>query len=73
MVRIFYGFWVLPTGLIEFVPKDDPTVKQMIYLKGDIFPQYKEENFVNLIKQNGKIVNINLIKESGRKIYEFER
>ncbi len=64
---------IAPTGLIEFVPKDDPTVKQMIYLKGDIFPQYKEENFVNLIKQNGKIININLIKESGRKIYEFER
>ena len=24
---------IAPTGLIEFVPKDDPTVKQMIYLK----------------------------------------
>ena len=64
---------IAPTGLIEFIPKNDPTIQQMIYLKGDIFPEYNEENFINLIKKNGKIININLMKGSGRKIIEFQR
>ena len=34
-----------PKGLIEFVPKDDPTTQIMLKLKGDIFPDYTENNF----------------------------
>ena len=64
---------IAPIGLIEFIPKNDPTIQQMIYLKGDIFPEYNEENFLNLIKKNGKIISINPIKDSGRKIIEFQK
>ena len=38
-----------PKGLIEFVPKEDPTVKLMMSLKGDIFPDYTEENFKRIL------------------------
>ena len=64
---------IAPIGLIEFIPKKDPTIQQMIYLKGDIFPEYNEENFLNLIKKNGKIISINSMKDSGRKIIEFQK
>ena len=64
---------IAPVGLIEFVPKDDSTIQQMIRLKGDIFPQYNEDNFTKLIQQKAQIINISKIKDSGRKIIEFKR
>ena len=50
--------WLLniaPRGLIEFVPKNDETIKKMLLLKGDIFKDYNEENFKNLILRNAKL------------------
>ena len=58
-------------GLIEFVPKNDVTVKKMLSLKGDIFKDYNEENFRNLLQNNSKIISETKINESGRKIFEF--
>ena len=66
--------WLLniaPRGLIEFVPKNDETIKKMLLLKGDIFKDYNEENFKNLILRNAKIVSEKKISESGRKIFEY--
>ena len=63
---------IAPLGLIEFVPKDDPTIQRMLSLKGDIFPNYSEENFKKYIEQNGKIINQFKIGESGRKVYEYK-
>ena len=39
--------WIVsfaPSGLIEFVPKEDPTAKIMMSSKGDIFKDYEEKN-----------------------------
>ena len=57
--------------MIEFVPKDDETIKRMLTLKGDIFKEYNEENFKNLIKKNAKIISETNISKSGRKIFEY--
>ena len=68
--------WLLniaPRGLIEFVPKNDQTIKKMLLLKGDIFKDYNEENFKNLILRNAKIVSEKKISESGRKIFEYSK
>ena len=68
--------WLLniaPKGLIEFVPKNDQTIKKMLLLKGDIFKDYNEENFKNLILRNAKIVSEKKISESGRKIFEYSK
>ena len=57
--------------IIEFVPKDDPTVQQMLSLKGDIFKDYNEENFRKYILEHKKIYNENNIKGSKRIIFEY--
>ena len=62
---------IAPKGLIEFVPKNDVTIKKMLSLKGDIFKDYNEENFRNLLQNNSKIISETKINESGRKIFEF--
>ena len=67
--------WIMKigqNGLIEFVEKDDDTVKKMLSLKGDIFPNYSRANFEKIISLNGKIVNKTVISNT-RILYEFER
>jgi ribosomal protein L11 methylase PrmA len=59
-------------GLIEFVPKTDKMIKIMLNLKGDIFPDYNEENFLSILKKYSKIIKINEIGSMGRKIIEFD-
>ena len=63
---------IAPKGLIEFVDKQDETVKRMLSLKGDIFPNYSLENFEKNIQKFGKIVNKTLISNT-RILYEFEK
>jgi len=62
-----------PTGLIEFVPKEDETIKKMLEFKGDIFPEYTQENFEKYLLKNSKIVSKNKVSISGRTIYEYKR
>ena len=62
-----------PRGLIEFVPKNDETIKKMIILKGDIFPDYNEENFIKILENKSKIISATKISESGRKIFEYSK
>ena len=63
---------IAPIGLIEYVDKEDETVKKMLSLKGDIFPDYNKENFERNILVNGSIVNkIDLSKT--RILYEFKK
>ena len=64
---------IAPQGLIEFVPKNDQTIKKMLMLKGDIFQDYNEENFKNLILKNAKIISEKKISESGRKVFEYSK
>tara|TARA_Y100001970_G_scaffold271866_1_gene367841 strand:- start:191 stop:1612 length:1422 start_codon:yes stop_codon:yes gene_type:complete len=58
-------------GLIEFVPKDDQTVKKMLISREDIFQEYNEENFFKLLNNFVKVKNVININGSGRKIIEF--
>lgn len=66
--------WIVsfaPSGLIEFVPKEDPTAKIMMSLKGDIFKDYEEKKFETLLSKYAKIKNISNVTSTNRKIYEF--
>ena len=66
--------WVMKiakNGLIEYVEKTDETVKRMLSLKGDIFPDYNQQNFEKNILLNGKILEKTIISTT-RVIYEFE-
>ena len=62
-----------PKGLIEFVPKEDETIKIMLRFRKDIFEEYTEDNFKKILLKKAKIIKINNIENSLRKIYEYEK
>ena len=62
-----------PKGIIEFVPKNDPTIQSMIKLKGDIFPDYNYENFKNILSNLTTIVSQKEISKSGRVLFYFKK
>jgi ribosomal protein L11 methylase PrmA len=62
-----------PRGVIEFVPKADPTVQKMLALRDDIFPDYSCENFMEILTQRARIVRQQEISSSGRQLFWFER
>ena len=62
-----------PRGIVEFVPKSDPTVQRMLALKGDIFPAYAEAAFEAALAACARIVKRAVISASGRVLYAYER
>lgn len=62
-----------PRGLVEFVPKEDITIKKMLEFKGDIFPDYTQVNFEKYLLENNKIISKGVVSNSGRTIYEYKR
>ena len=62
-----------PEGVIEFVPKDDPMVQELLALREDISPDYTEESFANALSRNSKIVETQAVTETGRKMFWFRR
>lgn len=68
--------WIVglsPQGVIEFVPKDDITIKKMLTLRKDIFNDYSEQSFKRLLEQRANIVCSECISESGRTLYRYSR
>ncbi len=62
-----------PHGLIEFVPKSDPQVVELLRFRQDIFPDYNEETFKLHLSRCAHIVDEKTIGESGRVLFQFER
>jgi ribosomal protein L11 methylase PrmA len=62
-----------PRGVIEFVPKSDPMVVELLKLREDIFPHYNEEHFVQCLEERARIVTSETVSSSGRKLFAFER
>jgi len=62
-----------PAGVIEFVPKSDPTVRKMLALREDIFPDYTEEAFATALARSGRISNRLQVTESGRTLFSYVR
>jgi ribosomal protein L11 methylase PrmA len=62
-----------PHGLVEFVPKNDPTVQRMLALKGDIFPEYHQQAFEQALAARARIARREIVSATGRTLYEFER
>ncbi len=60
-----------PRGLIEFIPKSDPTVQVMLSRREDIFKEYNKEIFENLLSNHAKIEQTNIVSKTGRVLYEF--
>jgi len=62
-----------PRGVIEFVPKNDPTVQIMLRGREDIFPDYTQDAFEAILARHGKIVKQKQVTEHGRVLYEYQR
>jgi ribosomal protein L11 methylase PrmA len=62
-----------PRGLIEFVPKDDPTIRKMLAFREDVFPDYSESAFENALGKRMRICHVETISRTGRKIYSYEK
>jgi ribosomal protein L11 methylase PrmA len=62
---------IAPTGVIEFVPKSDPMVKELLRLREDIFPDYNESNFQKSIESFAKIIKKKIVSKSGRTLYWY--
>ena len=62
-----------PEGVIEFVPKDDPTVGKMLLLREDVFPGYGRAEFVRAIETNARIVEAEVVSETGRELFRYRR
>lgn len=68
--------WIIglaPSGVIEFVPKEDPMVKMLLRLREDIFPQYTAVNFLEHLAKRARVVKTETVSSSGRLLAWFER
>lgn len=68
--------WLLdiaPTGVIEFVPKNDPMVKRLLTNRQDIFPQFTEATFRSLITRRAYLVREERLTRDGRLLIWYER
>jgi ribosomal protein L11 methylase PrmA len=61
-----------PRGVIEFVPKTDPTVQRMLALRDDIFDGYTLSAFTGLLSARARIVRQQIISSSGRVLFWYE-
>ena len=59
-------------GLLEFIPKEDETVQDMLSTKEDIYLDYSEKNFEKELSIKTKIVNKYRLADSQRILYEYE-
>lgn len=68
--------WLLhlaPTGIIEFVPKEDPMVKQLLAIRQDIFDDYTEDVFLATIAEENQIVAQHRFVENNRLLVSYRR
>ncbi|MEA3479138.1 MAG: class I SAM-dependent methyltransferase [Bacteroidota bacterium] len=59
------GQWLI----IEFIPKEDSQVQKMLSLRVDIFQDYRQENFERAFKEHFRILDVQHVVDSGRRIY----
>jgi ribosomal protein L11 methylase PrmA len=64
---------IAPAGVIEFVPKDDPTVQIMLRGREDIFDDYSEETFSSILASKSKIVKKQKVTDHGRVLFQYQR
>lgn len=68
--------WLIPLskhGIVEFVPKNDPMVQQLLMHHDDIFPEYTIDNFRAILSNQSSIVNEVKITDSNRVIFHYRR
>jgi hypothetical protein len=62
-----------PSGVLEFVPKQDPMVQRLLANREDIFPDYGEEACRQALSARHRIVWAEVVSGSGRTLFEYAR
>jgi len=62
-----------PRGVIEFVPKEDPMVQELLKLRRDIFPDYTQENFLACVRSLARVERTESSSSTGRLLVQFSR
>lgn len=62
-----------PTGVIEFPPKSDPMVRQLLTNRADIFPSYTEECFLAEVSRRARIADSMRLSKGGRILVHYDR
>ncbi len=68
--------WLLnlaPTGIIEFVPKEDPMVSQLLSIREDIFTDYEEDVFLQVVQEEHDITAQHKFTENGRLLVSYRK
>jgi ribosomal protein L11 methylase PrmA len=68
--------WIVdfaPGGVIEFVPKQDPMVQELLRFRKDCFPDYTEEHFLNCLRARAEIEKSETISSAGRLLVSYRR
>jgi ribosomal protein L11 methylase PrmA len=60
-----------PEGIIEFIPKDDPMVQELVALRGDLFPAYNDDELRSAISARARIKSEIQIPGSRRTLFHF--
>jgi ribosomal protein L11 methylase PrmA len=62
---------IAPTGIIEFVPKQDPMVLGMLSNREDIFDDYHLGTFRDLLDRTAEIVAVAEVSNNGRALFRY--
>jgi ribosomal protein L11 methylase PrmA len=62
-----------PNGIIEFVPKSDPMVRQMLQARDDVFLDYDEAHFRTYLSARAEITAEHRFAENGRVLMSWTR
>ena len=62
-----------PRGVLEFVPKSDPMVRELLRLREDIFIDYDEAAFVQAVERRATITARHSFADGGRLLIAFAR
>ena len=68
--------WLLglaPHGVIEFVPKEDPMVQELLRFRDDIFPDYTVDHFLQHLGRSASIERQAPSSSTGRLLVEYSR
>ena len=68
--------WIMsiaPVGVLEFPPKSDPMVQRLLSNRDDIFPDYDERHFLNLVEQRARSVDREHLSPGGRLLVCYDR
>jgi len=71
VVRWLVG--LAPRGVVEFVPKSDPTVQRMLALREDIFDRYGESEFRDVLSRHARVHREAAVSATGRQLFWYER